>query len=1028
MDNKKVLSRISRIMQVEATVPSRRDFLLTHVPFRNLSLGDSEPITEERLFEEKLLAEPEKHKTIMILGENGSGKSHLIRWLYERYIKEYGTDNEVEKILWISKAHNTLQDALMQLLKSNVFPEEIRKNELEKVRNAQSAISGLELKKTINFNFTLVIEDDIDKKVKSTAIDPGSRSMLPSYLRNEYILSKFLMRENGPLDRICSKLNNVDNAKANDFEGEVFTEADFAITMDDLKNHLEGGMNSADKYTILLAKKLMNNSMGKARKSIASYMNSKVDEVIQRSLKLTTSDFKQLFWSLRTKLKEMGMRLTLFVEDINAFTGIDLALMDVLVANHESEGNEDYCRLASVVGTTNDFYKNRLNDSLRDRVKDVGAEVYIREESLFGTNERLTEFAAKYINASMLTDEEVETWEREYDCDNAELPVANVAYKFARVNCQDKELSIFPFNERAIVNLYEKLDSFSKTPRRFLLDVVYPVLRIYYSSPEDFLDNESAFKNDSITSLNDFANSDYQIINDKVGGPDTEKRSLLLRIWGNATTEVVGDTLGGLDKEVFDAFGVDMRLDDFKGFTSESGEDPKPNPPKPNPPKPNPPKPNPPEPPVPQTYLKIRAEIGEWSKNSEVKLNYASEIRTLLRQFIYGNMEWDVEEIPYSIVEAYINTNKYISIEGQNSNIREDGIIIKRNSESEYLFYALLGYKYLGKNSWRFEQGLEYYNLAMIWLVKHHDEIISLVKAPYETSVSYREMLLVSLVCAKLVCGGIKKTNTSEEALLDLFSDSLEYSSVHGAKWQSLYEEISKIEDLNNYKDNVLSFFSNVIGTAEVGGTKYTFVDAYRIIKILEKLISSDWDLTRYIIQGTKKADLWYKAPKIVALFFSSMRNVVVDEISNAEAYKSYFKRKIPGYLEINEVEETFSKVRKYLFYIVKKRNLNYEQNQVKLLSDLSSAQYFVTEMKALNSAIEKASDFDKFNTLALNPFEHVKEIYGELNYFDKLVIEKNNIFKKNINPLLNTQLEEQRKNILYSLNNLIKIGQEVTS
>lgn len=1039
MDNRSIIKRIGSVMKVEATVPSRGDFLLTHVPFRNLSLGASEPITEERLFEEKLLANPEEHKTIMILGENGSGKSHLIRWLYEKYIKVYGEDNDVEKILWISKAHNTLQDALMQLLKSNVFPEEIRKNELEKVKNAQSAISGVELRKTINFNFTLEIEDENEKKIKSPLIDPVSRNMLPSYLKNEYILNNYLMRKNGPLDRICSKLNNVDNSSSGDFEGEVFVEGDFAITMADLKKHLESGEVIADSYTISLAKKLMMNPGGKLRKNIADYMNSKVDDVIQRSLKLTTSDFKQLFWSLRTKLKERGMRLTLFVEDINAFTGIDLALMDVLVANHESEGNEDYCRLASVVGTTNDFYKNRLNDSLRDRVKDVGAEVYIREESLFGDAERLTEFAAKYINACKLEKAEIELWEKDTDCDEVDLPVVPDRYDFSRVVCAGKEMSIFPFNRNAILNLYEKLDSLSKTPRRFLIDVLYPVLTMYYSSPDTFLDNEAAFKNDSITSLNDFLKPQYTITNASVGGPDAERRSLLLRIWGDATTEVRGETLGGLNKEIFDAFGIDMMLDKFKEYAGTRAEDlPKgdattsPNvsmnplidktKQESNREKNNTDKDI--------TYSKIRSQIGEWAKNPDKKLIPAQELRTLLSRFIYANISWDVEEIPHSVVVAYYDSIKYISIEGQTASSRDDGLIVKRIPESEFLFYALIGYKYLGNNSWNFDQGLEYYTIATTWLTKHHDEILRLVHAPYEKQASYSEVLLASMYCERVFNGGVQMTDSVDSLMFRLFNTTSSRSTVHSEKWNSISEEISQIEEYEKYRDRVINVFSNGIGAADVDETKYTFVDAHRIISLLNKIIECEWDLTKYAIKSPdmKKQDFWYRAPKVVSLFVQNMNQVVNAEMKMVNTYITYYRKKIPGYSDVKRVEKTFSRISDYLRYLTDKRNLSYDAQKVQMLRDLSSAQYVTREMGALDDIANKTTIFEKLNAMALNPFEHIKDIYEELSYFDQLMMEKNEKFRAGMDTTVSDQIEQYRKSIQSSLNKMISIGQGVNS
>ena len=61
-------------------------------------------------------------------------------------------------------------------------------------------------------------------------------------------------------------------------------------------------------------------------------------------------------------------------------------------------------------------------------------------------------------------------------------------------------------------------------------------------------------------------------------------------------------------------------------------------------------------------------------------------------------MEWDVEEVPHSIVESYYNQIKYVNIEGQTGATRSDGLLIRRNRESEYLLYAMLEYKYHGQS------------------------------------------------------------------------------------------------------------------------------------------------------------------------------------------------------------------------------------------------------------------------------------------------------------------------------------------
>jgi len=443
MERTQILKRINKVMQVEATVPYKTDFLLTHVPFENLFHGKTTPITEKELLSDILLDNPEQHKCIMVLGSNGSGKSHLIRWLYEKYLDKIDTD--VEKVLLISRAHNTLQDTLMQILNADIFPEDIKEKELEKIRTAQTEISGTELRKTINFSFTLLLDKDVQKKVKGAELDWQIIEMLKNYMMDDYILNMFFMRKNGPLDRICSKLNSIDGAEVEDFEGEVFTEKDFDITLDQLKSHIEGGDNPSNRYTQILARKFYQNS-NNIRKKTVNYLNSKVDEVVQKSLKLSSTDFQRLFERLRIKLKEQGMRLSLFVEDINAFTGIDLALMNVLITNHEAEGNDACCRLCSVVGSTIDFYETKVPTSVQERIKDDGAEIFIREESLFKNQDDLVKFAAKYINACYLSEEELSAWE-ENGWDEYALPLAECTYEFSTEICYEQKMNLFPLTE-----------------------------------------------------------------------------------------------------------------------------------------------------------------------------------------------------------------------------------------------------------------------------------------------------------------------------------------------------------------------------------------------------------------------------------------------------------------------------------------------------------------------------------------------------------------------------------------------------
>ena len=60
--------------------------------------------------------------------------------------------------MFISRNHNTLQDAIKQILDSNIFPDEIKNNQIKKLKEVSSSgLTGDELKKQIIYNITYQI-------------------------------------------------------------------------------------------------------------------------------------------------------------------------------------------------------------------------------------------------------------------------------------------------------------------------------------------------------------------------------------------------------------------------------------------------------------------------------------------------------------------------------------------------------------------------------------------------------------------------------------------------------------------------------------------------------------------------------------------------------------------------------------------------------------------------------------------------------------------------------------------------------
>lgn len=109
-----------------------------------------------------------------------------------------------------------------------------------------------------------------------------------------------------------------------------------------------------------MARELMADDSGMVDATkIANYLNQFVNDVIQRCAGIEPGDFRDIFQDIRKELYRIGKNLTLFIEDVTSFTGVDDALLDALIVEHTGmNAGENLCRISSIVGTTSNYLQN----------------------------------------------------------------------------------------------------------------------------------------------------------------------------------------------------------------------------------------------------------------------------------------------------------------------------------------------------------------------------------------------------------------------------------------------------------------------------------------------------------------------------------------------------------------------------------------------------------------------------------------------------------------------------------------------
>ena len=97
------------VIKKDGTAVDNEYFMATHVPFRELEFiefGDTESkpinLTEEQIYEKYIVNKANKHQMIIVRGMNGTGKSHLICWLHNRFINDKDNyDGDKEKVIFL---------------------------------------------------------------------------------------------------------------------------------------------------------------------------------------------------------------------------------------------------------------------------------------------------------------------------------------------------------------------------------------------------------------------------------------------------------------------------------------------------------------------------------------------------------------------------------------------------------------------------------------------------------------------------------------------------------------------------------------------------------------------------------------------------------------------------------------------------------------------------------------------------------------------------------------------------------------
>ena len=224
---------------------------------------------------------------------------------------------------------------------------------------------------------------------------------------------------------------------------------------------------------------------------------------------------------IRKELYRIGKNLTLFIEDITSFTGVDNALLNVLMEEHN---DREICRISSIIGGTNAYINDCFRQNHLDRVTKY---VYIPDD-VFDENS-IFEFVGRYINAMSLPEDIISAWlsaralSGEYPVHEA---VEGKNWEYIPIP-YGKQLCLYPFSKNSIRYLYKnELTKGQQTPRYIIRDIIEPVV-------SDLIYNSKNFPSIKYNLVNINTTLDFIVRNQIKDEEEADRVFRFMSIWGN---------------------------------------------------------------------------------------------------------------------------------------------------------------------------------------------------------------------------------------------------------------------------------------------------------------------------------------------------------------------------------------------------------------------------------------------------------------------------------------------------------------
>jgi hypothetical protein len=678
----------------EAVSPSRAVFLATHAPLRIRRAkidGSSirphgEAIDEKAVLRDFMTRRPATGTLLTpIVGDSGSGKSHLVRWVHEEL---QAHRDESLHVIYLPKMQTSLA-AVVDALLSGVEGQQFRDLQGDVHRLSSNMDEGRLARRLINH-----LQESLAATTRADASGLARELTGPkglALLLQDPHVSDHMLQAGKFIPMIARQLL-VDRGEGEPERPPRFTAEDLPVGIADeskaaaVTQHFLGMLAAVPDLQI----------------AAVEMLNQHLESAVKSAYSLGAGRLQKAMLDLRREYARLGKEIILLIEDFALIQGVQRDLLEAVVEAGVRGGQAELASMRTLMAVTTGYFE-ALPETVLTRIAASSAYAYdldVRFKPGDDGPTQISSFVGRYLNAVRTGREGLEQFERferlnpgeeapNY-CITSNCPVREACH--AGFGTSPEGYGLYPFNRSALARAvhstapHDRPDAF--VPRTVLASVVHYVLVEHPDSIKGGQFPDGRFREHfPITALDEPLSVSVSKAVEARDRDNAERRKTILEFWGDAPQGP-----SDIDQTIAEAFALPALAYDE--------DDDRPKPPGARVVQPR----TEPEPlgaerisPALQTKLDaVAAWIG---RREPLPQGVARDIRRIITTAVVQRCQWMDPLMPAqasSVVgAAWPTSSRVISIEGAGGEGRagteQAPIVFKRTAENAAFFQGILG-------------------------------------------------------------------------------------------------------------------------------------------------------------------------------------------------------------------------------------------------------------------------------------------------------------------------------------------------